>query len=260
MTRPENVASDVGAVVAADAGAAIRARRLTRLFGPIPALEGVDLEVPRGGCVAILGLNGAGKSTLLRLCATLLRPSGGGLAILGGDAGADPQALRRRIGYLSHRTFLHDHLTGFENLQFYARLYGLTAPREAARGGLARAGLADRGDDLVGTYSRGMQQRLAIARALLHRPDLILLDEPFTGLDRDAAGRLERLLREEKHAGRTILLATHDLGPVVRLADRVVILAAGRIAADRPAAGLDAAGLDALLAERSAAPGGDPVP
>ena len=248
MTGPE-----VGA-------AAIRARALTRLFGPFPALEGVDLDVPRGECLAVLGLNGAGKSTLLRLCATLLRPSGGSLAILGGDAGADPQALRRRIGYLSHRTFLHDHLTGSENLLFYARLYGLEAPRDAARGGLERAGLAERGDDRVAAYSRGMQQRLAIARALLHGPDLILLDEPFTGLDRDAAERLERRLREEKRAGRTILLATHDLGPVVRLADRVVILAGGRVAADRPVAGLDAAGLDALLAARTAAPGGVPAP
>ena len=225
----------------------LEARGLTRRFGPLPALDGIDLGIEAGSSVFLLGPNGAGKSTLLRLCATLLRPTSGSLAIFGTDAGAaDRAALRRRIGFLSHRTFLHDQLTGRENLVFYARLYGLADPDGAARTALAQAGLAARGDDPVRGYSRGMQQRLAIARALLHGPDLLLLDEPFTGLDRDAADRLEERLRAERGRGRTCLLASHDFVSGARLADRVVILAHGRVALDRAAAGLDAAALEAL--------------
>jgi heme exporter protein A len=226
---------------------AVEARGLTRRFGAVPALDGVDLDIETGVIALLLGPNGAGKSTFLKLCATLLRPGGGRLAVLGADAGAgDRQALRRRVGFLSHRTFLYDHLTGRENLVFYGRLYGLADPAAAAAEALAQAGLTDRGDDAVRGYSRGMQQRLAIGRALLHGPDLVLLDEPFTGLDRDAADRLEERLRQERARGRTCLLASHDLISGARLADRVVILAHGRVVLDRPAAGLDGAGLEDL--------------
>jgi heme exporter protein A len=233
---------------AREGGTVLAARGLTRRFGPLPALDGVDLDVPAGQSVLLLGPNGAGKSTLLRLCATVLRPSAGSLRLFGEDAGgADRHRLRRRVGFLSHRTFLHHHLTGRENLLFYARLYALPDPAGAADAALRLAGLAGRGDDAAGGYSRGMQQRLAIARALLHDPALILLDEPFTGLDRDAADRLEERLRAERTRGRTFLLASHDLAGGLRLADRVVILRDGRVALDRPAAGLDPAALEGLL-------------
>jgi heme exporter protein A len=237
----------------------LAARGLTRRFGSLPALDGIDLDVPAGQSVLLLGPNGAGKSTLLRLCATLLRPTSGSLRLFGDDAGGEGRhRLRRRIGFLSHRTFLHHHLTGRENLLFYARLYDLRDPGAAADAALRQAGLAGRGDDAAGGYSRGMQQRLAIARALLHDPDLLLLDEPFTGLDRDAADRLEERLGTERSRGRTFLLASHDLAGGSRLADRVVILCDGRVALDRPAAGLDAAALETLFRRATrpaAAPG-----
>ena len=227
---------------------AVLARGLAKHYGAIAALDGIDLEIPAGQFILLLGPNGAGKSTLLRLVATLLRPTSGTLhlhGVLPTPAGA--AALRARLGLLSHHTLLYDHLTGRENLIFYARLYGLPDHRAAAAAGLEMAGLAGRGEDLVGTYSRGMQQRLAIARALLHDPDLLLLDEPFSGLDRQAAGRLHGILDGARGGRRTCLLATHDLAAGAGLADRVVVLRDGRVAADRPAAGLDAAALEDLF-------------
>jgi heme ABC exporter ATP-binding subunit CcmA len=240
---------------------AVSAAALAKHYGPVPALDGLDLEIPPGQFVLLLGPNGAGKSTLLRLAATLLRPTAGTLRLLGQDPqGGDRIALRRRIGLLSHQSFLYDHLTGRENLEFYARLYGLSdAAREVARA-LEAAGLPDRGDDRVRGYSRGMQQRLAIARALLHRPDLVLLDEPFTGLDREAADRLQERLRAVRADGRTCLMTTHDFHSAAPFADRVIVLRRGRVAADRPAAGLDAAGLEALFRSATTAPAPGPPP
>jgi heme exporter protein A len=226
---------------------AVLARGLSKHYGPVTALDGLDLEVPAGQFVLLLGPNGAGKSTLLRLLAMLLRPTSGTLRLHGADPSpSGAVSLRARIGLLSHHTLLYDHLTGRENLLFYARLYGLPDPRAAAAAGLETSGLAGRGEDHVGTYSRGMQQRLAIARALLHGPDLLLLDEPFTGLDRQSADRLHAILEGARDGRRTCLLATHDLAAGARLADRVVVLLDGRVAADRPAAGLDAAALEGL--------------
>ena len=237
---------------------AVLARGLSKHYGAIAALDGVDLEVPAGQFVLLLGPNGAGKSTLLRLLATLIRPTSGTLRLHGivptPSGGA---ALRARLGLLSHHTLLYDHLTGRENLIFYARLYALPDPRAAAAAGLQMAGLAARGDDLAGTYSSGMQQRLAIARALLHDPDLLLLDEPFTGLDRRAAERLRGILDGARRKRRTCLLATHDLAAGAALADRVVVLRDGRVAADRPAAGLDAAALEGLFRDATRAVAGE---
>jgi heme exporter protein A len=227
---------------------ALVARGLTKQYGPIRAVDGVDLAIPAGQSVALLGPNGAGKTTLLRLLATLVRPTTGGVLIHGRDpARGDAAPLRRRIGLLSHRTFLYDHLTGLENLVFYARLYGLAGAPAAARQALHGAGLDARGDDLVRTYSRGMQQRLAIARALLHRPDILLLDEPFTGLDREAADRLHATLSRARRDGLTCVMATHDLGAGLPHADRIVVLLAGRAVADREARGLALPEVEALI-------------
>jgi heme exporter protein A len=236
---------------------AIEATGLAKRYGPVAALDRIDLTVPAGESVVLFGPNGAGKSTLLRLLAPMLRPSEGRLRLFGDDAGGgDAARLRRRVGFLSHQTFLYDHLTGRENLLFYARLYDLPDPERAAREALGAAVLSHRQDDRVSSYSRGMQQRLAIARALLHGPDLLLLDEPFTGLDRDSSARLEGRLREERRAGRTCVLATHDTGPGLRVADRVLALTDGRLVLDTQARGLDAARLDALLgAAAGSAPG-----
>lgn len=229
---------------------AIRAAALRRLYGALPALDGVDLMVPSGTCVLLLGANGAGKSTLLRVVSTLIPPTSGTLRIYGADARrADRTTLRRRIGLLAHQTYLYENLTAVENLHFYARLYGLPSPRDAAHEALASAALEDRAADLVRTFSRGMKQRLAIARALLHDPDLLLLDEPFTGLDRESCARLTAQLAASRDAGRTCLLATHAIAEATGLADRVVVLAAGRVAADHPAARMGTRELESLLGQ-----------
>jgi heme exporter protein A len=200
--------------------------------------------------VLLLGPNGAGKSTLLRILSTLVRPTSGSLLIHGVDAGrADRLAVRRRVGLLSHQTYLYENLSGSENLEFYARLYGLPDPLRAARAGLSSARLLDREPDLVRTFSRGMKQRLAIARALLHHPDVLLLDEPFSGLDREACALLTEQLRRARAEGRTCVLATHDFGAGAPIADRLVVLASGRVVIDRPMGGLDLAGLEALFRE-----------
>jgi len=226
----------------------IEADGLAKRYGPVAAVESVDLVVTPGQSVALFGPNGAGKSTLLRLFATLLRPTTGRLRLFGADVSAsDAAALRRRIGFLSHHTFLYEHLTGLENLLFYARLYSLPDPAGVAREAIGAARLENRRDDRVGSYSRGMQQRLAIARVLMHRPDILLLDEPFTGLDRPSCSRLEAALEGERRAGRTRILATHDLGPGLRAADRVLVLVDGRLVLDREARGLDPVSLEALM-------------
>ncbi len=227
----------------------VEARGLAKRYGPLAALDGIDLSVQAGQAIVLLGANGAGKSTLLRLLATLTRPSGGRLRLFGEEVvSSDAGRLRSRIGFLSHQTFLYDHLTGLENLLFYARLYGLPDPGRAAGEALDAARLSDRQEDRVGVYSRGMQQRLAIARSLLHGPEMVLLDEPFTGLDRESSARLEERLRQLRSAGRTCVMATHDLEQGLRVADRVLVLRHGRLELDAPARGLDSARLEALLA------------
>ena len=243
------------AAASRDRTPAIEALGLAKRYGPLAAVDGIDLTVPAGQAVALLGANGAGKSTLLRLLATLFHPSAGRLRLFGADAGrSDAGPLRRRIGFLSHQTFLYEHLTGRENLLFYARLYGLADPEGAAREAIASACLSHRQDDRVASYSRGMQQRLAIERALLHLPDLILLDEPFTGLDRESSSKLEERLRRERGSGRTSVMATHDPDQALRAADRVLVLRDGRLALDAPTRGLDPARLEALLRTSAAGP------
>ena len=238
----------------------VEARGLAKRYGPLAALDGIDLSVPAGEAIVLLGANGAGKSTLLRLLATLTRPSGGRLRLFGEEVvSSDAGRLRSRIGFLSHQTFLYEHLTGRENLLFYARLYGLPEPERVAREALDAARLLDRQEDRVGAYSRGMQQRLAIARSLLHAPEMVLLDEPFTGLDRESSARLEERLRQLRSAGRTCVMATHDLEQGLRVADRVLVLRHGRLELDAPARGLDSARLEALLATPGGVAGPGPA-
>ena len=239
------------------ASPAIETRGLARRFGAVGALEPLELTVPAGESVLLLGPNGAGKSTLLRLLATLLRPTSGSMRLFGeSPASGEAAVLRRRIGFLSHQTFLYDHLTARENLLFYGRLYGLADPGGVAEEAIRAARLDHRGDDCVGTFSRGMQQRLAIARALLHGPDLLLLDEPFTGLDRESSRRLEARLHEEHAAGRTSVIATHDHVRSLGASDRVLLLRNGVVALDRKAREVDPREIEALL---EGAPPGGPV-
>ena len=205
---------------------------LTKSFGPRAALAGVNLSVRAGEFVILVGPNGAGKTTLLRTVATLIRPTSGMVRIAGLDPLKAGLMVRRQIGYLSHRTLLYDDLSAEQNLLFYARMYGLADPDARIAELLERVDLADRRDDLVRSYSRGMQQRLAVARTMLHRPRLLLLDEPYTGLDPLAADRLTGLLTELSEEGCTMLLTTHHIDNLTAANKRAVILSRGRVIHD----------------------------
>jgi ABC-type multidrug transport system ATPase subunit len=178
----------------------VRARGLTKRFGEKEVLRGIDLELPRGGFLLVTGRNGAGKSTLLRLFAGLLAPTGGELTV---------EVERRAVGYVGHEPLVYRELTAIENLELYGRLYGVSERRERIGMLLERYGLWDARHERVATYSRGLQQRLALCRALLHGPELLLLDEPFAGLDREGEGLLDQQLGELV-ASRTIALASHQ--------------------------------------------------
>ncbi len=219
----------------------ITVHNLTRSFGPHIALDGVNLSVEAGEFVTLVGPNGAGKTTLLRILATLLRPTSGTVRIAGLDPARDGAEVRRRIGFLSHRTLLYDDLTAEQNLRFYARLYSLTDAASCIDELLERVGLVHRRHDLVRTFSRGMQQRLAVARAILHRPSVLLLDEPYTGLDPQATEALSALLTGLAEEMCTILLTTHDLARGLAMGGRMVVLSRGRVVYDAPAEHLDSA-------------------
>jgi heme ABC exporter ATP-binding subunit CcmA len=204
---------------------------VTRNFGRRRALNRVSLTCRAGELVALIGPNGAGKSTLLAIAATLLKPSSG--QVLYGTqpaAGADA-AVRARIGLLAHDLFIYPELSAHENLRFFAELHGVANSRSLVEEALARANLLERRDDPVSSFSRGMRQRLAIERALLHTPRLLLLDEPFTGLDDDAVRATSERLRHVRDAGAIVLVTTHDLEAIEPLADRALIVTAGRVTA-----------------------------
>jgi heme exporter protein A len=202
---------------------------VSRHFGRRRAVSRVSFVASRGSIVGLLGPNGAGKSTLLTMLATLLRPSAGTIRYGEMPVTDASPALRARIGVLGHDLFLYPELTARENLAFFAGLYGIRAAETAARSALERAGLADRGDDLVVGFSRGMRQRVALERALIHGPRLLLLDEPFTGLDQASAAALLARLRELREGGAVIILATHDLDLAEGLLDEAVFLRDGRM-------------------------------
>jgi ABC-type multidrug transport system ATPase subunit len=187
--------------------------------------------------LAVIGPNGAGKTTLLRVLAGLLRPDAGEVTVLGRRAGRGAWAEKRAIGLLSHQTLLYDDLTLLENLVFAARLYGVRQPSRAALAGLEAAALAERSGELPRQLSRGLQQRAAIARALVHSPQIILMDEPFTGLDSAAAERLRLDLRARLAQRAGLILVTHALGDVWDIATRVAVLAQGRWTAWEPRSG-----------------------
>jgi len=220
------------AATSSDQGAssALIVHDLTRSFGHIRALRGVSFGLERGDVLAVFGPNGAGKTTLLRLLAGLLKADAGEVRIHGAPLVRDDAVQRRRIGLISHASLCYDGLTAAENLEFYARLYRLPDPRGAAQRALASVDLADRATSLAGTMSRGMVQRLAIARALLHEPDVVLLDEPFTGLDQAAAAALRAQLVRLAEGHRTVVLVTHNLDEGLELATHVAIQTRGRFA------------------------------
>lgn len=209
----------------------VAVRDVSRHYGRRRALARVSLDCRAGEVLGLLGPNGAGKSTLLAILATLLAPSTG--EVLYGDrtAKAAGPVLRARLGFLSHDLHLYPELTARENLQFFARLYGLDAVGERVTRALERAGLLERADDIVSGFSRGMRQRLALERTLLHDPRLLLLDEPFTGLDDASVAALVARLRELRQGSRITVVVTHDLDVADMLLDRVAVLKDGRLVA-----------------------------
>jgi heme exporter protein A len=207
---------------------AVSAEGVWKFYGDFPALRDITFQVEPGACLALLGRNGAGKTTLLRILAGLLRPARGAISIFGEDARR--RDTRRRIGVLGHGIAIYDELSAFENLRLFGRLYGLPDPRKSAMEWLERTGLERVKDGLVREFSRGMRQRLAVARAFLHDPGVLLLDEPFTALDDRAIAILQTLLRQALADGRTIVTSTHQLREALELATQVALINRGRLA------------------------------
>jgi ABC-type multidrug transport system ATPase subunit len=209
-------------------GALLTAVGLERSFGHVRVLQGIALEVARGDVLVVAGPNGAGKTTLLRVLAGLVRPHAGEVRVLGRKLERSAPESRRPIGLVSHQSLLYDDLTLGENVTLAARLYGMPDPRAGALRTLQSVGLGERVSDRPRQLSRGLLQRAAIARALVHAPSVLLLDEPFTGLDAPAAEQLRRLLVERQQRGLGLLLVTHHLDEAWDIATRIAVLGRGR--------------------------------
>lgn len=223
----------------------LRACKITKSFGHFAVLKGVDLELRQGEFITLLGPNGAGKTTLLRILATLARPTGGTIEIAGIPLKEAKSSIRSLLGVISHQTFLYEDLTARENLMFYGKLYTVPDLPQRVNELLAKVGLERRANDRVRTFSRGMQQRLSIARAILHNPPVLLLDEPDTGLDRQAAEMLQNLIQDLATGGepRSVIMTTHNLERGLAMCNRVVVLANGRIVQEAQSSGLSADGV-----------------
>ncbi len=217
----------------------IDVQNLSKSFGPVHAVDGVSMTIGRGEFAALIGANGAGKTTLIRLLAGLSRPTDGRILIGGCDTRREAVAARRLTGVIGHDPYLYPDLTAQENLRFYSRMFGLGNAADRVRTMLERVGLDHRRNEPVRSFSRGMLQRLALARALLHDPPLLLFDEPFTGLDIYAEAAFKEMLRTLIAQDRTVLMALHDISYALRHAGRILVLRRGRLVLDRPSAGLN---------------------
>ncbi len=209
----------------------IQVRKLVKRFGLKTVLQGLDFQVQAGEFVALIGPNGAGKTTFLRILASLSRPALGEVRIAGYRLPQQASAVRHILGVVSHQPLLYGDLTAEENQHFYGRLYGIRGLEKRLAEVIEMVGLSARRRDLVRTFSRGMQQRLAIGRAVLHDPEVMLFDEPHTGLDQDACDMLDKLLRSVASRGRTVVITSHDLARVESLAGRFDVLSRGVISA-----------------------------
>jgi heme exporter protein A len=228
-------------VPSSEPSAAIEVKGLTKSYGIRWALRGVDLNVDRGQVVALFGPNGAGKTTLIKVLSSIIRPTAGKVRVEGHDLKSDADEARSRIGIVTHSTFLYNHFTAFENLDFYGRIYGVSDRHARIREVADQVEMAPRLHDRVGSLSRGMQQRVSIARALLHRPSVMLLDEPETGLDQRSTSIIWSALLGTGAEKRTVVLTTHSLERGLELSDRVVILNRGKVAYECTTSSLDLA-------------------
>ena len=217
----------------------IEVRKLVKRFGPKVVLRGLDFYVQPGEFVALLGPNGAGKTTFLRILASLSRPSKGEVTLMGMCLPRQAGAVRQRLGVVSHQPLLYGDLTAEENLRFFGRMYGVGDLNHRIAEVLELIGLTPRKGDLVRTFSRGMQQRLAIGRAVLHDPGIMLFDEPHTGLDQDACTMLDDVLRDVAARGRTVVMTSHDLARAADLASRFDVISRGVITASVQRAEID---------------------
>lgn len=209
---------------------AIEVRELRKEFGVLKAVDGISFNLERGEFLSIFGPNGAGKTTLIKILAGLTRPSSGTARVAGYEVEEGKPEMRREIGVISHSTALYGDLTPMENLIFFGKMYGLERPQESALSALEDVGLAPRRNDRVRTFSRGMMQRLSIARAILHDPSILFLDEPFTGLDIHASNVLKEHLQSLHNKKRTILMTTHDVSCGLDMCDKVALQVMGRFA------------------------------
>jgi heme ABC exporter ATP-binding subunit CcmA len=228
---------------------AVVINNLKKNYGLKPVLRRVQLTLPAGQRMALLGANGAGKTTLLRLLAGLAKPDAGTISIFGLDCQYDTQQIRCLVGLVAHQPYLYEELTPLENLLFFARMYNVAHAQERAHDLLRRVGVDKRAHDRVQTLSRGLVQRVAWARALLHSPRLLLLDEPDTGLDQDGTVLIDSLLAEHSQQGGSILFTTHQLERALQLADSIVVLGHGRLAYQSATAHLDLATLRSAYQE-----------
>ena len=230
----------------------IEVENLTKVYGLRPVLKSVSFSIDKGEFVVLLGPNGSGKSTLLRLMSGLSRPTQGHIRIGGWVMPQEASAVRAQIGLVSHKSLLCPHLSARENLDFFARLYGIdrTEGQRRIQDSLDQLGLHRRADSLVRTFSRGMAQRLGIARALLHQPPILLFDEPYSGLDQQASDQLDALLQAQRD--RTIIISTHQLRRPSDLAERALILSRGQIAFDGGIQGIDSQQMTAIYAQATA--------
>jgi len=210
----------------------ISVNKVDKIFGARWALRNISFTVEPGQIVALVGPNGAGKTTLLRIIATLSRPSSGEIFIGRIPVAQHAAAARGAIGFVGHQTFMYDNLTGEENLRLFARLHDVANVGERVRQVAAQVGIEHRLKDVTRTLSRGLQQRLTLARMLLHEPAVLLLDEPYTGLDKIAADQLDAIMLAAKNQGRAVLFSTHDLERGLGIADRAIVVQNGRIAQD----------------------------
>jgi len=208
---------------------AVEARGLEKIFGENYALRGIDLDVSRGECLVIFGPNGAGKTTLLKILSTLVKPSAGSVRLDGIDIRDKPAHIRGRVGLVSHQTFLYDNLTVFENLKFYGKMYDVVDLEQRIKEVISWVRLESRLHDRAGTLSRGLQQKASMARAVLHNPSILFLDEPEVGLDPHASAIVKDVLGNINSGGRTVVMTTHNLERGLELGDRIVIIDRGKI-------------------------------